>query len=407
MRIFISTGEPSGDLHASNLIRGLRRRLPDAEFLGFGGPRMASAGARLLYPLTELAVMWLVQVIANLHVFVRLLRRAERSFREDRPDAVVLIDYPGFNWEVAKRAKARGIPVVYYVPPQLWAWAGWRVAKVRKYVDHVLCTLPFEVPWYRDRGFEGAVDVGHPYFDELAERRVETWPSSPSSGAGGGRVVALLPGSRTQEVERNFPMMLRAARMVAAEHPEVRFEVACLHDRHRERCDAMIAEEPGANRLPITLHSGRTPELIRTADLAWAVSGSVGLELMVEALPTVVVYKLGAAHLQLARRIIRVPYFSLVNLLADRELMPEYATADDAGPEMAAHALDWLGDESARRRASTALAELRDRVALPGATDRAADRIAAILTPDRLPPRGPHAPIRSNVGRDESLEPAG
>ena len=406
MRIFISTGEPSGDLHAANLIRGLRRRLPDAEFLGFGGPRMASAGARLLYPLTDLAVMWLVQVLANLHVFIRLLRRAERSFREERPDAVVLIDYPGFNWEVAKRARAEGIPVIYYVPPQLWAWAGWRVSKIRNYVDHVLCTLPFEVPWYQARGFEGAVDVGHPYFDELAERQVDA-DFVDQQRARGGRVVVLLPGSRTQEVERNFPMMLRAAAIVAAEHPEARFEVACLHDRHRERCASLIAEEPGADRLPITLHSGRTPELIRSADLAWAVSGSVGLELMVEALPTVVVYKMGAAHLQLARRIIRVSYFSLVNLLADRELMPEYATADDASPEMAAHALDWLGDESARRRASNALAELRDRVALPGATERAADRIAAILTPDRLPPRGPHAPIRTPAGRDEPLEHVG
>ncbi|MBV8677090.1 MAG: lipid-A-disaccharide synthase, partial [Planctomycetaceae bacterium] len=173
MRLFISTGEPSGDLHAANLIHSLRKCLPDAEFVGFGGPRMAAAGADLLYPLVELAVMWFVRVLLNLPTFIRLLFQANRYFRDQRPDAVILIDYPGFNWCVARRAKRHGIPVFYYVPPQIWAWAGWRVEKVRKYVDQVLCALPFEPAWYHARGVPGATHVGHPYFDELAERELD------------------------------------------------------------------------------------------------------------------------------------------------------------------------------------------------------------------------------------------
>ena len=127
MRIFISAGEPSGDLHAANLIRSLRRRLPDTEFAGYGGAKMAGAGAHLLYPLVDLAVMWFLNVLLNLLTFIRLIFQADRYFRDERPDAVVLIDYPGLHWWIASRAKARGMPVFYFVPPQLWAWAGWRV----------------------------------------------------------------------------------------------------------------------------------------------------------------------------------------------------------------------------------------------------------------------------------------
>src|SRR5262245_15701133 len=152
MRIFISAGEPSGDVHGGNLVRELRRLHPGVECVGFGGEHMAQAGASLLYRLTDLAVMWFARVLVNAVKFLQLLSQADRYFRHHRPDAVVLIDYPGFNWWIARRAKAHGIPVFYFVPPQLWAWAGWRVKKMRRFVDHVLCSLPFEEPWYQARG---------------------------------------------------------------------------------------------------------------------------------------------------------------------------------------------------------------------------------------------------------------
>src|SRR5262249_7138344 len=163
---FLSAGEPSGDLHGANLVRTLRRLRPDIECIGFGGEQMERAGCRLLYPLCQLAVMWFLRVLLNAHVFVKLLLQADRHFRRQRPDAVVLIDYPGFNWWIARRAHFHGIPVFYFVPPQLWGWAGWRVAKMRRFVDHVLCTLPFERQWYHERGVQ-AHYVGPPYFDEL------------------------------------------------------------------------------------------------------------------------------------------------------------------------------------------------------------------------------------------------
>ena len=380
MRIFISTGEPSGDLHAANLVKSLRERLPDAEFVGLGGPLLEAAGARVLYPLVDLAVMWILRVLLNLRTFFRVLDMADDYFRDEKPDAVILIDYPGFHWWVAAKAKARGIPVFYYVPPQIWAWAGWRVKKVRKYIDHVLCSLPFEPAWYHERGVANAVHVGHPYFDELTERHLDEAFLADQTRKR-GQLVALLPGSRTQEVKRNLPMMVRAAAKLAKQRPGVRFAVACLHERHQALAGEILREAGEEIPPDLELFAARTPELLRLADAAWAVSGSVGLEMMVEALPTVVVYKIRPFDLFVARQFIKSKYISLVNLLADAEVMPEYLTDRDVSAEMARHAERWLADPAERAKASDALAALRDRVAVPGASGRAADRIVAALTP--------------------------
>jgi lipid-A-disaccharide synthase len=391
MRIFISTGEPSGDLHAANLIEALRARLPEAEFVGFGGPRMKAAGATLLYPLVDLAVMWFLQVFLQIGTFVKLLVQADRYFRDERPDVVVLIDYPGFHWWLARRAKARGLKVVYYVPPQLWAWAGWRVRKVRRFVDLVLCSLPFEPAWYHARGVPGAVHVGHPYFDELAGRPLDPAFLDEQRGRG-GPIVAILPGSRTQELIRNVPIMLRAAAIMARDRPGTRFLVGCLKPRHAELFEQLMRQS-GLDVPGLEIHQGKTPEVIRLADAAWAVSGSVGLELMAEALPTVVLYKVRPLDLLIARPFIKARFISLVNLLADSEVMPEYLTDRDVSDELARWALRWLADPAERRRASEALRALRDRVAAPGASGRAADRIAALLADHRggaAPRRGPH-----------------
>ncbi len=399
MRIFISTGEPSGDLHAANLIHSLRKRWPDAEFVGFGGARMKEAGATILYPLVDLAVMWFVRVLLNLHKFVGVVNQADRYFRDQRPDAVVLIDYPGLHWHIAKRAKKHGIPVFYYVPPQIWAWAGWRVRKVQKYVDHVLCSLPFEPQWYHDRDVPQATYVGHPYFDELAERTVDG-AFIERERAAGGRIVAILAGSRTQEILKNLPIMLRAADKLARVQPDVRFMVASLHDRHAALAQELITDS--GLKLPIEIHAARTPDIIRLADVAWAVSGSVGLELMVEALPSVVLYKIKSFDLWVARWFIKSKYISLVNLLADAEVMPEYLTPRDVSGELAEWAHGWISDPAKHAKASGELAALRSRVAVPGASDRAAKHIADVLTGavNFSAVRGPHDRSRGVASAD-------
>jgi lipid-A-disaccharide synthase len=373
MRIFVCAGEPSGDLHGANLIRSLRQLQPGVECVGFGGERMETAGCRLLYPLCRLAVMWFLRVLANAPTFLDLLSRADRYFRHHRPDAVVLIDYPGFNWWLARRAHFHGIPVFYFVPPQLWAWAGWRVQKMKRYVDHVLCTLPFEVDWYRERGVD-AHFVGHPYFDELRVQpfdaafvaRVQAGPEVP---------IALLPGSRTQEVARNLSTLVRAAARIHAARPDTRFLVASFKDAHRQTVEAYMR----GRGLPVEAFVGRTPEIIRAAHACVAVSGSVGLELLYHGKPSVVVYRVGRLDLAVARRFMTARYISLVNLLADRELFPEFPTDRCEAEAVARHVLTWLNDAGAYRACCRELAELRERVAAPGACANAAEYVLKAL----------------------------
>jgi lipid-A-disaccharide synthase len=345
---------------------------------------MAEAGASLLYPLVQLAVMWFLSVFRNIATFIGLIIQADRYFRDHRPDAVILIDYPGLHWWIAKRAKARGVPVFYYVPPQLWAWAGWRVKKIQQTVDLVLCSLPFEPDWYRTRGVSQVEYVGHPYFDELNDRELdESFLQAMQPDEHLGPLVAILPGSRTLELKRNLPIMVRAAARLASERPATRFAVACLNEKHRILAETIIerslAKLAGSPRPDIAIHAARTPELIRIADIAWAVSGSVSLELMMEAIPTVILYKVNRFDLVIARPFIKAKYITLVNLLAGAELMPEYLTSRDVSGELARWGRTWLEDSVARARATANLAALRHQVARPGASRRAAERIVSWL----------------------------
>lgn len=366
MHLFISAGEPSGDLHGANLARAIRARAPGARITGFGGDRMAAAGAELLYPLTNLAVMGFVRVLTNIRTFFRLAHQAEAFFRTQRPDAVVLIDYPGFNFALAKRAHAAGIPVYYFVPPQIWAWRTHRVKKVRRWCDAVLTAMPFEDEWYRQRGVN-TQHVGHPYFDELAAQKLDP-AFLTAQQAKGGPVVSLLPGSRDSEVSANGPLLLATAGKVHAARPESRFLIAAFSEKHA----AVLRRMAAGSGLPVEVHVGRTPELIELSDACVAKSGSVGLEMLYRLKPAAIVYKLNPVLLFVIRRLARVPYMSLVNLLADDELYPEFATSRDESDAIAGHVLRWLSDPASRAVTVGRLRLLRDRVAVPGACERAA-----------------------------------
>jgi lipid-A-disaccharide synthase len=366
MRLFISTGEPSGELHAANLIRHLRHQQPDIVFSGFGGARMTEVGCDVLYPLSNLALVGVAAVLSHVPEFFRILAIAREHFRTHRPDAVVLIDYPGFHWWVAGAAKKLGIPVIYFVAPQLWAWGGWRVRKMRRLVDHVLCTLPFEQPWYAARGIS-AQFVGHPYFDELSEQRLDN-RFIRDQRARPGTLVGLLPGSRGQEIHHNVPSLIQAARLIHEKRPDVRFLAACFKPEHALRFRQQLA---GAD-VPIEVHHGRTPEIIQLAHSCLSVSGSVSLELLYRCTPSVVTYQARASDVYLGRLLKQCKYISLVNLLADRLLYPEYFDHKPMADKMAEHLLYWLQNRTAYELLCGELAKLRDRVAIPGACQRAA-----------------------------------
>lgn len=370
--LFLSAGEPSGDLHAANLARALLNRCPDARLVGLGGDRMTAAGVRLRYPLTDLAVMWFGKVIRHLPQFFRLARQTEVYFRRHKPDAVVLVDYPGFHFALAKRAHRAGVPVYWFVPPQLWAWHGSRVWKMKAWVRTVFTALPFEEDWYRSRGVNTRY-VGHPYFDELCSRPIdEAWVQARR---GTGPVVAILPGSRTQEVTANLPIMLEAAAQVRQAVPESRFLVAAFKESHA----AAIRHALAGTGLPVEVHVGRTPEIIRAGDVAMAVSGSVGLELLHDLLPSVVVYKTSWLFETVARRVADRQHVSLVNLLAGHELYPEVVGAAWTPEQVATPLVKWLTDASARAAIVEELRVLKEKVVVPGACDRAADILMADL----------------------------
>lgn len=400
MKLFFSVGEPSGDLHGANLIRELQRTAGNLDAIGLGGPRMQAAGCHLLRDMTDLAIMGLVPVLLKLPEFFKLLAQVEQALKAERPDAVVLIDYPGFNWHVAKKAKALGIPVVYYGLPQLWAWLSHRVEKVRKYVDHPLCKLPFEEAWFRSQGCQ-ATYVGHPYFDELREQKLDQqflsqFQNSPQ------RLVTILPGSRRREVLRNFALQIKAARLIHRACPDVRFAVASYNEQQA----AQAAKILGSHDLPLTIIPKKTPELIHAATCCIAVSGSVSLELLYHAKPSVVQFNLPIGTYYIMKHLVKVQYMTLPNLITapqlqpprkqkyrrdsvlhDHVLFPEYPDWRDRSQEVASHAIEWLQNEPVRQDLIRRLEQLRNTVAIGGASSRAADYILQHVVPQSAAPK--------------------
>lgn len=411
MRIFFSVGEPSGDLHGSNLIRHLKSQTLtkladdcartedpsleapqpiDIECVGFGGPKMEAAGCDLHFDLTSMAVMFIGQVLKNLRLFFRLIGEADEYFANHQVDAVVLIDYPGFNWWIARKAKKRGIPVFYYGVPQMWAWAPWRIKKIRKFVDHVLCKLPFEANWFQQRNCT-ATYVGHPYFDQIEhqtydEEYIQQLESSDK------RLLTLLPGSRDQEVVSVLPVLIDAANQVANRVDNLRIVVASYNQKQFEMARALIADRQNVNKSSeIEVMVDRTPELMRAADVCLACSGSVSMELMHYRTPTIIVFKIKRWVMAAQSIMLRAKFITLVNLIAtddirkttwgpfdpdangaENAVMPEYLTTGNPSQQVAKRAIEWLSNEDARQTNVQRLNELALKHARPGATKRAA-----------------------------------
>ncbi len=412
MRIFFSVGEPSGDLHGANLIRDLRAIDPNLNAVGFGGPKMADADCRLLYELTTLAVMGLWSVLKNIRQFFRLLAMADRYFSEKQVDAVVLIDFPGFNWWVARKARRHGIPVFYYGVPQMWAWAPWRVKKLKQLVDYTLCKLPFEEAWFAERGCK-AHYVGHPYFDEVFRYKHDE-EFLRSFDVPDSRLLVLLPGSRTQEVRRNLVTLLESARKIRIEHPDVAVAVACFSERHAQTANEFCRR----NYLPFDVMVGRTPELISIADACIACSGSVSLELLHYRTPSVIVYRVSGITRLLGRFLLQSRYITLVNLLSVDRItkrsgddydpnqregqtvpMPEYLTIGDCSDNVAKWIAKWFSEPESLAARIEQLDNLARGFAETGASTRAAHFIAARLDAELPSGSGSRTDFDSNIGR--------
>jgi len=380
MHLFLSAGEPSGDQHAAHLLSELRRRDPALKAVGYGGPDLAAAGQQQSFRLTDLAVMGVTAVLPHLKQFFALRDQAAEYFRDERPDAVLLVDFPGFHWHLAKAAKAAGVPVLYYLPPQMWAWAPWRVRKIRKYVDHLLCGLPFEPAWYAERGVTAETgipceDVGHPFFDEAAEKRLDRDFLNARIDA---RTVGVLPGSRDREVESNGPLLAAAVRRLAGLHPEVTFRVAAYKPAHATRCESLFAEIPN-----VEICTDRTSEVIELAECCLFVSGSVSLELLARRTPGAMIYQTSRLKYAILSKLIVSDSITLPNLFAGETLYPEFFPPSADCREMTdlVRTLDnWLSNPARLATVRRQVEAAADRTVKTGAAAAAADAVLRAVT---------------------------
>ncbi len=381
MRIFFSVGEPSGDQHAAHLIQALKNREPSFVAEGFGGPEMRIQGCQLLFELTELAVMGFLRVIPMLAKFRRLVIKAEKFFDESPPDAVVLVDFPGFNWWIAKAAKKRGIPVYYYLPPQLWGWAPWRIRRVRKWVDRVICALPFEFDWYRSRGVN-ATWVGHPFFDEVASRKLDTsLLSELRDRAPSQRLIAVLPGSRNHEIDRNFPVILEVMRQVGDQVPGIRWIIGNYRPEHTRTCQLLQAD--AEVEADVTYYVEKSSEVIEAADCCLMVSGSISLELLARKTPGIVLYRVARIGRFASRFLMTCRFITLSNLIADRELMPEFISCGSPKTDIkkiSAQLTEWCLKPETLQQRRLDLSDLADQAAVIGATERTAELLLSEIT---------------------------
>lgn len=338
--IFMAAGDPSADFPGKNLIDHIRRDCPALGLFGLGGPLMQRAGLEPLAAAEELAVMGFVEVVPRIFFFRRLLNRAADLIAERRPKAVILMDYPGFNLRLAERIRPLGIPIIYYISPQVWAWGKGRVAAIKRLVDLMLVIFPFEEPFFRGHGVEARF-VGHPLVD-----RYRDVPDRRACRAKLGyneddRIIAFLPGSRKQEITRMLPVMMRSADIIKADLGRVRMILAAV-----DAIDAAVYRRAVAGR-EIDIRVGVTPEILAAADLAITSSGTATVEAAYFGTPMVVVYKTGFATYQIARRLVSVDSITMVNIIAGRKIVPELIQSQATASAITAEALGLLHD---RRR---------------------------------------------------------
>ncbi|MDR3640602.1 MAG: lipid-A-disaccharide synthase [Humidesulfovibrio sp.] len=365
--IWISAGEASGDIHAASLLTALREREPGLSALGMGGEALAAAGCELRFPMRLISLVGITEVLSGLPRILKLLGEVKRALLAARPRAVILIDCPDFHFRVARIAKKLGIPVYYYVSPQVWAWRSGRVEFLRRFTRRVLCILPFEKDFYAARGMD--VDyVGHPLMDQIPLDELDAITPDPN-------LLGLLPGSRRKEIATLLPEFAGAALRLRKTLPDLRLALA-----RAPGVDEAFLRQFLPPELPVTLYG---PEeryrMMRQSRALLAASGTVTLEAALIGTPTVVAYRLSALSFAIGKAVVQVKYASLANLIMGREIFPEMLQDKASAPLLAEQLAPWLADGEAIAGARADLAGLRQKVGGPGAAARAAAIILSDL----------------------------
>ncbi len=376
--ILIVAGEASGDLHAAGFISSIRRLLPDVHIHGIGGQKMEAAGLDCLFPSSELAVVGLIEVFSHLRPIIGAYRKVVRWLEDKRPDLCVLVDYPEFNLLIARKAKAFGIPVFYYITPQVWAWRQGRVKKLRRYTDAMAVILPFEEPFFRSHGVN-ATFVGHPLLDVVHAPCSREEFCANHGLLPDRRIVGLFPGSRRGEIARILPHMLDAARRIRRDVPVAQFVIPLAPGLAGD-VKRLVREQVVSSGLTgIEVVEDQAYGAMSASDAVLLASGTVTLEAAILGVPMVVTYKVSPLSHMVGQYLIKVPFISLVNLVAARQIVPEILQEAVNGRTLAGELLPLLTDESRRRRMLDGLAEVRRRLGSPGAASRAASLAMEIM----------------------------
>ena len=354
MRILVSAGEASGDLYAARVVEILKDRHPEAEFFGVAGPRMQAAGVRTIVDQRELAVVGLLAVVPHIPRIFAILNTIARVAAEQKPDVAILTDSSGFHLPLAKRLKKLGIPVVQLIAPQAWAWREYRVKTMRRTLTQLLCILPFEEKFFRDRGVSTTY-IGHPLARLVKPTLTRAEFCAQLKIPMGARIVALLPGSRKGEVARHIPILLEAAKKLG---PEI-VPILALPGGFRA-AEANFLEPFRAAAIQII--EGLTWEVLAHAELALAASGTVTIEAAMLGTPMVTFYRANALDWYVGRWLVKAPFLSMVNIVAGRKIVAELIQHDCTAEKIAAEGLRLLRDEGARRTMQTELASIVARL---------------------------------------------
>ncbi len=368
LKLYIISGEASGDLHGKNLLIALKQLHPNLVVRGVGGDGLQAQGMGLVRHIRETSFMGFTQVIANMGKISKLFRDVKADVLQFKPQAVILIDYPGFNLRIAKWFKAQGIQVYYYISPQVWAWKKNRIPKIKARVDKLFVILPFEKPFYEKEGYEVEF-LGHPLLDEIAGHTHNRDELRRQLLDPDERLVALLPGSRKQEITRMLPIMLA----IKNRFPRSRFVVAAAPSMD----DELYAELIGNADIPVL--RGHTYDLLAAADAALVCSGTATLETALFEVPQVVCYAANALSVRIAKWLIKVRFISLVNLIMDREVVRELIQKDLRPEALAAELRRLLDDPKRKAQVKADYIELRSKLGDVGASQRIATKILGLI----------------------------
>ena len=373
-KVMMVAGEVSGDLHGAHLMEAVHQIDPGIEFFGMGGEALKNRGMTLLHHHRSLSVVGITEVFLRLRPILRALRGLKQSLDREKPDLLLLIDFPDFNLRLARHAHRRGIPVLYYISPQVWAWRSGRVSLIARWVKKMVVLFPFEVPIYRKAGVD-VEWVGHPLLDlvrpslsrEQGFQRLGLDPRKP--------VVGLLPGSREREVERLLPPLLGAAHLLHKELPDLQFVIPLAPGLSQANLSPWIKKSP----VPVNVVEGMTYDVMNLSDLLLMASGTATLEGAILGKPMVIIYKVSALSYWIGRALVHVRHIGLVNLVAERGIMPELGQKDVNPSRIAKEGLRILKDPPLRQRMIESMVEVRQKLGQPGASQRAARIVCSLL----------------------------